>query len=156
MTLAAGIALKNGFYTEASWILSEIIEERLRKVIMMMERVKPGAESGLEQNIKRVKQLLSQDHNSPLQEHFPYTLITSIRSWKNKRNILMKDMLVLHVSLERKERIAKQGIAVLKKLDQVYKQYKLVAYIQPKHEEFLQEILVSAEPVRKETSFPQA
>ena len=156
MTLSAGIALKNGFYTETIWILSDIIEERLIKVIMITERIKTVAASGIEKKLKRVKLLLSQEHNAPLKEHFPYTLITSIRSWKNKRNILMKDMLEMRVSLERKERLVKQGIGVLKELDKVYKHYKLAAYVQPKHEDFLPEIQVSEQPVIIETIAPQA
>ena len=38
---------------------------------------------------------------------------------------MMKDMLEMHVSWERKERQAKQGIALLKEVDKVYKHYKL-------------------------------
>ncbi len=155
MTLSAGIALKNGFYTETIWILSEIIEERLRKVIVITEKMKPGAASGIEQHIKKVKLLLSKEHNASLKEHFPFTLVSSLRSWKNNRNTMMKDMLAMHVSSERKQRIANQGIAVLKELDKVYKHYKLAAYVQPKHEDYLPEIQVSEQPVIIETIAPQ-
>lgn len=41
----------------------------------------------------------------------------------------MKDMLEMHVSYERKERMAKMGIVLLKELDKVYKHYKLAFHL---------------------------
>ena len=125
MTIAAGNAMKNGFYTEATWILSGIMEARLKKLIILTEGQNPGAASGMEQHLKRIKLLQTRTQYSMLKSQFPSSLINALRNWKNNRNIMMKDMLEMHVSWERKERQAKQGVALLKELNKLYKHYKL-------------------------------
>ncbi len=129
LTIAAGNAMKNGFYTEAIWILSGIMEIRLKKLIMITEGKNPGSASGLEQHLKKIKLLQTREQYSVLRSQFHPALINSLRSWKNNRNIMMKDMLEMHVSWDRKERMAKQGIALLKDLNKVYKHYKLAYHV---------------------------
>jgi len=130
MTIAAGKAMKNGFYTETIWILTGIMELRLKKVITLTEGKAPGAAFGIEQCLKRIKNLQSKEWYSVLKTEFPLSLITSLRSWKNNRNVMMKDMLEMHVSDDRKERLAKEGIKLLKALNKVFKRYK-VAFHEP-------------------------
>jgi hypothetical protein len=125
MTTAAGNAMKNGFYTEAIWLLSGIMEGRLKKLVILTEERNPGAAAGLEQLLKRIKLLQTRERNALLRNQFPNTLLNSMRDWKNNRNIMMKDMLLMHVSDERRERLARQGIGLLKELNKVYKHYKL-------------------------------
>jgi len=156
MTVLAGTAMKYGFYMETIWILSEIMEERLKKIIIITEGSSLPSSSGLEQYLKRVKLLRSREKYIHLNTHFSSDLITSLRTWKNNRNTLMKDMLVMHVSRKRKDRLAKQGIDFLKELNKVYKHYKLAAYVQPKREEFFPEIQAPEESVLPETSISQA
>ena len=148
MTIAAGNAMKNGFYTEAIWILSGIMETRLKKVIMITEIKNPGAASGLEQHLKRIKLLQTREQYSTLKSHFPSTLISSLREWKNSRNIMMKDMLEMHVSWERKERMAKQGIALLKSLNKVYKHYRLAVDAPADKVSLHLEVPVPVDPVK--------
>ena len=140
MTVAAGSAMKSGFYTEAIWILSLIMETRLKKLIIITEGKNPGAASGLEQHLKRIKLLQSREQYSLLKSHFPSALINSLRTWKNNRNIMMKDMLEMHVSWDRRERQAKHGIALLKELNKVYKHYKLAVNSPPPVESVQQEV----------------
>jgi hypothetical protein len=130
MTITAGSAMKNGFYTETIWILSGIMELRLKKLVILTEGKTPGAALGLEQYLKRIRHLQSKEMFSVLKTEFPLTLISSLRSWKNNRNIMMKDMLEMHVSNDRKERLAKEGISLLKALNKVYKHYKLAFHEQ--------------------------
>ena len=59
----------------------------------------------------------------------------------------MKDIIEMHVSLERKERLAKQGIALLKSLNKVYKHYRLAVHA-PTDRTSVQAII----PVQEETS----
>jgi hypothetical protein len=125
MTIAAGNAMKNGFYTEAIWILSGIMEKRLKKMIMLTEGRNPGAAPGIEQLLKRLKLLQKREQYVILKSEVPTVFINTLRSWKNNRNIMMKDMIEMHVSWERKERQAKQGVALLKELNKIYKKYKL-------------------------------
>jgi hypothetical protein len=130
MTIAAGKAMKNGFYTETIWILTGIMELRLKKVITLTEGKAPGAAFGIEQCLKRIKNLHSKEKYSVLKTEFPLSLINSLRSWKNNRNIMMKDMLEMHVSGDRKERLAKEGIKLLKDLNKVFRRYK-IAFHEP-------------------------
>jgi len=130
MTIAAGNAMKNGFYTEAIWIVSGIMEARLKKILMMTELKSPGAASGIEQHLKKIKLLQTREQYSMLKSHFPSVLITSMRTWKNNRNIMMKDMLEMHISFDRRERMAKEGVQLLKELNKVYKHYKLALPVQ--------------------------
>ena len=129
LTIAAGKAMKSGFYTEAIWLLSDIMEARLKKLILISDGKKPGAASGLEQHLKRIRLLQTREQYSVLREQFHVSLISRLREWKNNRNIMMKDMLEMHVSYERKERMAKMGIVLLKELDKVYKHYKLAFHL---------------------------
>lgn len=127
LTVAAGNAMKNGFYTEAIWILSAIMEIRLKKIIMITEDRNPGAAFDLEKQLKRIKWLQAREKYSLLKDQFPADLLQSLRTWKNNRNILMKDMLEMHVSFDRKERMAKEGISLFKELNKIYKHYRLAA-----------------------------
>lgn len=150
MTIAAGSAMKSGFYTEAIWILSAIMENRLKKLIIITEGKNPGSASGIEQHLKRIKLLQSREQYSLLKSHFPPALIKSLRSWKNNRNIMMKDMLEMHVSWERRERQAKQGIGLLKEMNKVYKHYKLAVNAPPDTGSILQEVRVPENITRTE------
>jgi hypothetical protein len=125
MTIAAGKAMKEGFYTETIWILSGIMELKLKKMIILTEGKTPGAAFGLEQCLKRIRNLQSKEKYAILKDEFPLPLIVSLRNWKNNRNIMMKDMLEMHVSGERKERLAKEGIGLLKALNKLSKRYKM-------------------------------
>ena len=55
MVEKAGLAIKNEFYLEASWILSSIIEKKLKDLLNKLENQKPGAGFTLEQCNKLVK-----------------------------------------------------------------------------------------------------
>lgn len=151
MTILAGKAMKNGFYLEAIWILSEIMEEKLKKIVSIAEVSSLSSSSNFELYLKKIKLLISGEKHPTLKSHFPIELVSSLRSWKNNRNILMKDMVSTHVSWERKERLAKQGIDFLKELNRVYKHFKLAYYVPPKHGNSLPEVPVSAELVITET-----
>jgi len=150
MTVSAGGAMKNGFYIEAIWLLSAIMEARLKKLLIVSEGHSPGAASGLEQHLKRIKLLQSREQYSVLKDQFPAALITALRDWKNNRNVMMKDMLEMHVSIERRERLARQGIELLKQLNKVYKHYKVAFFTPP------QPLANMALPVSENTLIPAA
>jgi hypothetical protein len=120
----AGLAIKNEFYLEASWILSSIIETRLKKILEKVENEHPGNGFTLEQTIKRVKHLHVADKHPLLAEHFTVIMLDEIRNWKNQRNTILKDMQDVHVSHARLERLALEGIRLLKKLNKAYKSFK--------------------------------
>jgi hypothetical protein len=120
----AGLAIKNEFYLEASWILSSIIEKKVKNLLDELENHKPGTGYTLEQCIKRVKYLHLTSKFPILTVHFTIRFIDELRNWKNQRNTIMKDILVVHVSKARMERLAMDGIRLLKELNAAHKKFK--------------------------------
>ena len=120
----AGLAIKNEFYLEASWILSSIMEKKLKNLLDKLENQKPGAGFSLEQSIKRVKFLHLTSKHPLLILHYKISFIDELRNWKNQRNTVMKDMLAVHVSKARMERLALDGIRLLKELNAANKKFK--------------------------------
>jgi len=124
MILKAGLALKNEYYLEASWIISALLEKRLKNILKKVENQKTGIGNLFDQNIKRIKHLHLTSQNPLLTNHFSIAMIDELRAWKNQRNEVMKDMLVRHVSKERMERLASQGVRMLKTWNACYQDFK--------------------------------
>jgi len=124
MTTKAGLALKNQFYMEASWIISEILEKRLKSLLEKISDQKPGAGFTLEQCIKRIKHIHVTGKNQQFRNFFELRLIDKTRNWKNQRNTIVKDMLTVHVSKARKEKLAMDGIRLSKEWNKALKPFK--------------------------------
>ncbi|MEI6454912.1 MAG: hypothetical protein WCO93_01370 [bacterium] len=120
----AGIAMKNQFFLEASWLISEILEKRLKSLLEIAENQKPGAGYSLEQCIKRLKHIHMSGKSPMVRDHIDMKLIEKARSWKNQRNTMVKDMLFVHVSKVRKEKLAMDGIRLLKEWNKEIKAFK--------------------------------
>ncbi len=120
----AGLAIKNEFYLEASWILSSMIEKKLKKMLEKIENLNMGSGYSLEQSVKRIKHLHITAKQPFFSEHFEVRLIDEIRNWKNQRNIILKDMQDVHVSQARLERLALEGIRLLKEWNKASKKFK--------------------------------
>ncbi|MEI7980111.1 MAG: hypothetical protein WCI71_00565 [Bacteroidota bacterium] len=119
----AGIAVKNDFYLDASWILSAIFERKIKKVIEKLEHRPMRNGCSLEQAIKRLKYLHLSSKHPLLNAHFDLLLIDRIRSWKNQRNTILKDMMEVHVTRVRTERLVMDGIEVFKALNKAAKSF---------------------------------
>jgi hypothetical protein len=119
----AGIALKNGFYLETAWILSSLFERKIKRILLSSGE-RPSAGFSLEQSIKRLKFLLLTGKTPALNSYFEVRLIDGIRSWKNLRNLVLKDMLEVHVSDDRMERLAKDGVKLYHEFGKAYKKFK--------------------------------
>jgi len=120
----AGLAIKHEFYLEASWILSTLFERKLYKVL---EKLQPPSQTrGLtfEQSIKRVKYWYLSSKYPDLTAHFKVELIDEVRSWKNQRNDILKDMPDIHVSQARMEKLATEGVKLYKELNKAVKSFK--------------------------------
>jgi len=124
MTTKAGLALKNQFYLEASWLISEILEKRLKSLLERINNQRPGAGFTLEQCIKRVKHIHITGKHQRFRNYFEVRLIDKTRNWKNQRNTIIKDMLNVHVSKARKEKLAMDGIRLLKEWNKALKSFK--------------------------------
>jgi len=124
ITTKAGLALKNQFYLESSWLISEILEKRLKSLLEKIGNQRPGAGFTLEQCIKRIKHIHVTGKNQQFREYFEIQLIDKIRTWKNQRNTVIKDMLNVHVSQARKNKLAMDGIRLLKEWNKAHKSFK--------------------------------
>ena len=117
-------AIKSEFFLEASWILSSMMEKKLKKILEKIENLSPGTGYSLEQSVKRVKHLHITSRYPVFSNHFEVRLIDEIRNWKNQRNAILKDMQDVHVSQARLERLAHEGMRLLKEWNKANKKFK--------------------------------
>ena len=120
----AGLALKHEFYLEASLILSSLFERKLKKLLGQVENQVPGQGFTLEQSIKRVKYLHLSKKYPGLTASFSLGLIDNIRTWKNQRNEILKDIPDVHVSPARIERLANDAVKLSGELSKAVKTFK--------------------------------
>ncbi|MDP1622786.1 MAG: hypothetical protein Q8M08_10665 [Bacteroidales bacterium] len=120
----AGMAIKHEFYLEASWILTSIFERKLNKIL---EKMLPQAQKqGLTftQLINRVRNLNISGKHPDFSAYMKIGLLDDIRTWKNQRNDVLKDIPDTHVSQARLERLATEGIRLLKELNKATRSIK--------------------------------
>jgi hypothetical protein len=120
----AGVALKNDFFMEAFWILSFVFERRIKRLIIKLEGKQKSTGYTFEQSIKRLKFLHISGIDPGFSAHFNLELIDKMRHWKNQRNTILKDMLEVHVSQARMERLAYDGIQLFKEWSKMSKSYR--------------------------------
>ena len=120
----AGLAMKHGFYFEASLILSSVFERKLKKLMGKVENQAPRQGFTLEQSIKRVKYLHLSQKYPGLTANFSLGLIDNIRTWKNQRNEILKDIPDVHVSPARIERLANDAVKLSGELSKAVKTFK--------------------------------
>jgi hypothetical protein len=120
----AGIAIKNEFYLEATMILSTLFEKRLGKI---MEKIEPtSAEKGLTMSLmlRKVRKMHQSPGNVDLSQNLGLELIDGIRTWKNKRNQVLKGLVAGNIKKVRLEHLAGEGIQLYKELTKAAKTLK--------------------------------
>jgi hypothetical protein len=120
----ARLAMKHEFYLEASFIMSVILEKKLKKLLGQIENQPPASGFTLEQSIKRIKHLHVSSKHPELTAHIEIGLIDEIRNWKNQRNEILKDIPGIHVSQARLARLAAEGSRLLKEWKKSGKSFK--------------------------------
>ena len=120
----AATALENEFFLETSWILTSIFEAKLRRILTMLTRVKPGTGFGLQKCLQRIKLLYLKGTHPLLIKHIEIRLIDDLRTWKNHRNSIYQDIRDIHVSPRRIKRMAEEGIVLHQELVTVYNNLK--------------------------------
>jgi hypothetical protein len=120
----AGFALKNEFYLDASWILSSILESKLRRILTLMINEHPGLGYGLQQCLRRIKFLQLKGTHPLLLKHFEIRLIDELRVWTTHRNNIYKSLIDTHVSKARMKKMAMEGIMLYQELNTGYKNLK--------------------------------
>lgn len=121
----ASDAFNKGYVLECLLILSNVMEARLKRLISRVEGAGPVTAMNLDQCLKRVKYLhLHGEGGAPLSTHFTIDFFDRLRGWKNQRNAIYKDLTVIHVSVQRIERLAKEGLAIEKELTRQYKAFR--------------------------------
>jgi hypothetical protein len=124
LTLRAILAFENEFYLETSWIISMIIETRLRNILARVEGRDPGAGYGLDRCVKRVKYHIGKGNLPVLSGEIGLPLADAIRLWKNKRNNVLKDLNDKHVSVQRVAMLAQEGIVLMQDTNASWKKFK--------------------------------
>jgi hypothetical protein len=120
----AGLALENEFFLESSWIISTIIEIRLKSILTRAEGNSPGAGYNLDKAVKRVKYLILKGDHIDLSTEIGLPLVDAIRNWKNYRNRILKDMSDKQISRQRFASLAQEGIVLMQELNSSYKKFK--------------------------------
>ena len=120
----AGLAFKHGFYLETAWILSALFEKKAKNVLKLIEDDPKTGNYSFEQSIKRIKYHHQTGRVPQLGEFLDPGLIDRMRLWKNNRNSMLTDMITIHVSQQRMERLAMEGISLYKKWSKSLKNVK--------------------------------
>ncbi len=110
----AGLAYKNGFYLETAWILSQLFERKAKSVLKRIESDQTTNSYSFDQCIKRIKYHHQAGRIPQVETFIDAGLIDGMRNWKNSRNSMLRDMITIHVSPGRMERLASEGIALYK------------------------------------------
>jgi hypothetical protein len=119
-----GIAFKNEYYLETTWILSSVIEMKLKSILGKIDTHYSPPAPKLDVTLKRIKFLLVKLSNPILNKYFEMRLIEELRNWKNYRNEVFRDMVHMHVSKLRMKKMAEEGIVLLQELNAVAKKIK--------------------------------
>lgn len=120
----AGLAFKHGFYLETAWILSAIFEKKSKSLLKRLETRQVLQSYSFEQSIKRIKYHHLSGRVPQLKLYLDLNLIEEMRNWKNSRNTMLKDMVSVHVSIKRMERLASEGIVLYKRWNKSLKLIK--------------------------------
>jgi hypothetical protein len=120
----AGLAYKQGFYLETAWILSQMFEKKTKSILKKFETTQTMQGYSFEQSIKRIKYHHLAGKVPQLITYLDLGLIEEMRNWKNTRNTMLKDMVSVHVSKNRMERLASEGITLYKRWNKSVKQVK--------------------------------
>jgi len=123
-TTRAGLAFKHGFYLETAWILSLLCEKKARNLLKKIEQGHTVQGYSFEQSIKRIKYHHQSGRIPSLVKHMETGLIDEMREWKNFRNAILRDMVNVHISPKRLERLASEGITIYKKWNMSLKRIK--------------------------------
>ncbi|MEI6684460.1 MAG: hypothetical protein WCO44_17690 [Bacteroidota bacterium] len=110
----AGLAFKHGFYLETVWILSQLFERKVKRVLKRIDNEQVTEGYSFEQCLKRIKYLHQSGRVPQLETFLDAGLIDGMRNWKNNRNAMLKDMITIHVTSGRMERLASEGISLYK------------------------------------------
>ena len=120
----AGLAIKNEFYLEATWILTAMFEGKIGRVLDKLEPASLRQGLTFAQLVKRLKYLHVSGKYPELMNGFDIALIDEIRNWKNQRNEILKDLPDIHVSPARMERLATGGVKLYKEFNKRVKAFK--------------------------------
>ena len=131
----AGLAFKHGFYLETVWILSMILEKKTKNYLSQIDATYDIQGFSFEQCISRIRYLHKAGRIPAIGKHIDIVLIDGMRKWKSTRNKMLKDMILVHVSQTRMERVALDGIALYKKWNKALKNIKNEIRDQTKKEE---------------------
>ncbi len=108
-------ALRNNFYLEAVFIEYAIIEDRLESVLRHASAFNPNRQKTITAKLNKLEKLC-EERSELACRYFSPELIASLRSWKERRNPLIHDLLNRKLSTDGLEEFALEGEQLAKTL----------------------------------------
>lgn len=108
-------ALHSGFFLEAIFIEYAIIEDRLESALRHAGAFNPNKQKTITSKLTKLEKLC-ENRMGEARKYFSPELIASIRTWKERRNPLVHELMKQRATSEDFESVALEGQALVKTL----------------------------------------
>ena len=108
-------ALRSGFYLEAIFIEYAIIEDRLESALSHADAFNPRKQKTINAKLNKLEKLC-ENRSGLAWKYFSPELIESMRSWKNRGNPLIHELMNQKLETSELEGFAREGEALVKTL----------------------------------------
>lgn len=108
-------ALRSGFYLEAIFIEYAIIEDRLESALAHADAFNPKKQKTINAKLNKLE-MLCENRSGLARKYFSPELIESMRSWKDKRNPLIHELMRQKLETRELEEFAREGEVLVKAL----------------------------------------
>lgn len=108
-------ALRSGFYLEAIFIEYAIIEDRLESALAHADAFNPSKQKAINAKLNKIEKLC-ENRSGLARKYFSPELIESMRSWKDRRNPLIHELMKQNPKTSELEGFAREGEALIKTL----------------------------------------
>ena len=113
-------SIENEFYYESIFIEYAILEDRtdsLLKHSKISKYDEYGKEMNLNSKLKTIEHSSKFNNDDYVKEHITYTLLSKLHDWKNRRNVLIHNLVETKYNNEDIKKIALEGYELIRKLN---------------------------------------
>ena len=108
-------AMRNRFFLEAIFIEYAIIEDRLESALSHADAFNPGKQKTITAKLNKLEKLC-EERKGLACKYFSPELLASLRSWKDRRNPLIHELMKQNLSTTGFEEFALEGEQLVKTL----------------------------------------
>ena len=108
-------ALRSGFYLEAVFIEYAIIEDRLESALTHAGAFNPNRQRTITSKLSKLEKLC-ENRRGLARRYFSAELLAAIRTWKDRRNPLVHELMKQRATTANFEAVAREGEALVKTL----------------------------------------